>query len=165
MDKLIEELVGKKEITLFAILSVFAPSFMLIFIWNRNLFLDLEFLKLFVLSICLGIVIYVPNLVLSLGICPKNEEWRFYLEDSEKDVTFDVMGIAAALLTCAEIAVLICYKIYHPETKIEDFLNIGIPIYITLIVLCGAVEIIYKLRQWIKTARAKLREWLKKLWS
>lgn len=64
MDKLIEELLKKRTLVLviaFFIFFAFLPSFFLVFVWNREFFCDVDFLKLVVLSTSIGMLFFIFN--------------------------------------------------------------------------------------------------------
>lgn len=64
MDELIKFLTSKLGYTLGAILGFGLPGNLFIFVWDRELYLDMNLIKLLILSFAISFVLFIPNILL-----------------------------------------------------------------------------------------------------
>lgn len=64
MDELIKFLTSKFGYTIGAILGFGLPGNLFIFVWDREVYLDMNVIKLLILSFAISFVLFVPNILL-----------------------------------------------------------------------------------------------------
>ena len=68
MDKLVKFLTKKVGYVLAVILGFIAPGNVLLFAWDRNLYLEMDVVKLLILSFSISFITFIPNLIASFII-------------------------------------------------------------------------------------------------
>ena len=68
MDRLIEFLTTKVGYVLTVILGFIVPGNVLIFVWNRNVYLEIDIIKLLILSFSISFVALIPNLIVVIAM-------------------------------------------------------------------------------------------------
>lgn len=63
MEKLVEFLTTKLGYVLMIILGFIAPGNVLIFVWNRDIYLAMDVIKLLILSFAVSFIAFIPNLI------------------------------------------------------------------------------------------------------
>ncbi|MCB5688857.1 MULTISPECIES: hypothetical protein [Blautia] len=117
MDELIKYMISKIGYTLTAIIGGALPGSLLIFVWNRKLYMELDLLKLIILSFAIPGILYVCNIFVCLPIMSLYNEFKHDTEIFSVEFIF----IIPAILTWIEIGYLVMSKILLPEYTIRDF--------------------------------------------
>lgn len=68
MDELVKYLISKIGYTLIVIVGLALPGNLLIFVWNRELYVSLDFFKMLVLSFAIPTMLYICFLVIYILI-------------------------------------------------------------------------------------------------
>ena len=121
MDELIKYMISKIGYTLTAIIGGALPGSLLIFVWNRKLYMELDLLKLIILSFAIPGILYVCNIFVCLPIMSLYNEFKHDTEIFSVEFIF----IIPAILTWIEIGYLVMSKILLPEYTIRDFVAMG----------------------------------------
>lgn len=117
MDELIKFLTSKIGHTLTAILGFGLPGNLFIFVWNRNLYLEMDIIKLLILSFAISFMIFVPNVFLCTTIC-----MAFDAVKKEKTSLYQLLFLPI-IFTVTEIIVAMMVKIISPNYSIEMLLE------------------------------------------
>lgn len=136
MDELIKFLTSKIGYTLTAILGFGLPGNLFIFVWNRSLYVELDIVKLLVLSFAISFGLFIPNLLIFLSVISAKNQI------SKKKYGIYNIAFSAILATIIEITVMIVIKILNPEYTIKVLLEMISPEYIVaylIILLAGII--------------------------
>lgn len=148
MDKLIEFLVEKRSGSLSIIIGLILPSVLLIFIWDREGFYEIDFAKLILLASGISSVLFLPNLLLFF-ICID-----LYCLISGKEIVteVDLSEIKGKLiLSCAfaifctfiEIMAISCNKIFCINFTSKELIVKLFFIYLSVFLALILIKIIY----------------------
>jgi Mn2+/Fe2+ NRAMP family transporter len=66
MDELFKLLVKKVNYVAIIILGFIIPGNVLIFVWNQDLYFEIDIIRLLVLSFGIAFIVYVPNFILMI---------------------------------------------------------------------------------------------------
>lgn len=105
MDKLIEFLTTKVGYVLTIVLGFIAPGNVLIFVWNRNMYLEMDIVKLLILSFSISFITFIPNLILTIII--------YFIHGGDKELDnkaetkFDVLYYTGSAIVLAVIEIII----------------------------------------------------------
>lgn len=140
MDELVKYLTSKIGYTLTFILGFGLPGNVLIFIWNEELYLELDILKLILLSFGITFMLFIPNLILIAEICiiAENILKRKIILSEPYMILFVPIS-----LTVIEIGIAIACKIVNSDfTMNQCWKNIIGPIVVIVILVIMAETII-----------------------
>lgn len=150
MDKLIEMLVEKKMLLVATIMFVgfnFLPSLFLVFIWNRTLFCEIDFLKLVLLSASIGsIFLFINFFIVSVidelyvAFSGKKEGLSGVTEDSGVKMFF-YYGLAI-MFSIVEQLLLSGAKSLFPTISLGQLIDEGFLIYGAILILYAIIKII-----------------------
>lgn len=152
MDELVKYLVSKIGYTLIVIVGLALPGNLLIFVWNRELYVSLDFFKMIILSFAIPSMFYICALFTYILIAIAVDEIKPKKEKSDIESIF----IVSLALTYSEIIYLIVNRIVlKQEFSMSYFIKqCGIPygILILLLVIVDVVliPILKKIKNFIK---------------
>lgn len=143
MDKLVEFLTSKIGYVLVAILGFFVPGNVFMFIWNRELYMDMNVIKLIMLSFSIPFITFIPIfIIITIGYAVN--------EKISKVNTKWYVLIGTPVATNAVILMQGMFeKINNPLYSIKKYIThvcIGISFVALLIAI---VDIIY----WVRTRK------------
>ncbi|RHU79191.1 hypothetical protein DXC58_04135, partial [Ruminococcus sp. TF06-23] len=93
MDELIKYMISKIGYTLTAIIGGALPGSLLIFVWNRKLYMELDLLKLIILSFAIPGILYVCNIFVCLPIMSLYNEFKHDTEIFSVEFIFIIPAI------------------------------------------------------------------------
>lgn len=141
MDELIKFLTSKIGYTLTTILGFGLPGNLFIFVWNRNLYLEMDIIKLLILSFAISFMIFIPNLFLCTSICMALDAVK-----KEKTSLYQLLFLPI-IFTVTEMILAMMIKIISPNYSIEMLLEEAISkfggTYLSLIVVAMIFERIF----------------------
>ena len=117
MDKLIEFLTSKIGYTIAVVLGFIIPGVMFIFIWNRELYMELDIIKLLLLSFGITFLLFIPIFFICMQLMMAGNK----LKKVETDI-FSLLFVPIAM-TVLEMMLLMVTKILNNEYSILDFIN------------------------------------------
>ncbi|MED9966933.1 MAG: hypothetical protein UFJ18_09085 [Blautia sp.] len=130
MSELIKILNDKIGYTLTVILGFLVPGFMFIFIWNRTLFMDMDVIKLLLLSFGISFLVFIPNF-----LCILNAE-SFIEKIFKKKYDPDIlMWLSVGMTVLFESLGMSAKLINNKYTIVEFFMECIAPIIIITIVV------------------------------
>ncbi len=142
MDKLIEFLTTKVGYVLTVILGFIAPGNVLIFAWNRELYLELDIIKLLILSFSISFITLIPNLIVTFIIYFIHE--RDKALDNKEEAKFDLLYYTGAAIVLAVVEIVcavfmaICTENFHLSEYVEVVgITLVVGVVILLIILWG----------------------------
>lgn len=140
MESLVKFLTGKIGYTIAVILGIFIPGNMFIFVWDRNLYLKLDILKLFVLSFGIPIILYML-MILAFS----NIERTF----DKLNIKYDSETLLFLILIVNDIVMItfIIIKVINPAYSIKDML---IDILIILLIIAFVMGFVFRIAVKIK---------------
>ena len=118
MDKFIEYVMDryKWENILLLILALILPGLVFIFVWNREVFLDMDVIKLLLFSFAMDFMIFIPNLIYATICTELESKYRTDGTDDRDLIPF------AVIITVLTIACAVIYKLFNPTFSIPDFI-------------------------------------------
>ena len=114
MEKLVEFLTSKIGYTIAVIGGFLFPGLIFIFIWDKDLFINLNVVVLFTFAIAISFILYIPNFILSIWAIELQEKMRKE-KNEEKYFTILVLGLLA---TVTEMSGEMINKILNPSVTI-----------------------------------------------
>ena len=114
MEKLVEFLTSKIGYTIAVIGGFLFPGLIFIFIWDKDLFINLNVVVLFTFAIAISFMLYIPNFILSIWTIELQEKMRKE-KNEEKYFTILVLGLLA---TVTEMSGEMISKILDPSVTI-----------------------------------------------
>lgn len=156
MNEIIKALLEKKiplTLTIIFIIFVFAPIYVLIYIWNRSMFSEMDIIKLTILSAGIGMIFIFINWMISFTLDATFESFTeknlfFDKEQIEKnpDKDFVVRTMAyylfAAILATPEILVLMSSKLSDPSMTLKNVLESSLWIISGYIIIISVAKFI-----------------------
>lgn len=145
MDKLIEFLTTKVGYVLTIVLGFIAPGNVLIFVWNRNMYLEMDIVKLLILSFSISFITFIPNLILTIII--------YFIHGGDKELDnkaetkFDVLYYTGSAIVLAVIEIIItifmaiCTDNFQLSVYVMDF---------GIIMTCAAIILLIVLKRFRK---------------
>lgn len=136
MDELVKYLTSKIGYTLAAIFGFGIPGNVLIFMWNRELYLEMDIFKLLIISFGIPFMLFIPNLISVIEFMII----RSYLSKKE-DETGEIETTIGTAICCevVEIGFIIALKINNSDFTVARCWKIVI---FTLVLSCIAFEIV-----------------------
>lgn len=139
--KILDEMVEKRK---YAVLGIFVgmvlPENLLFFIWNRDLYLEMDVLKLFLLSLGIGSIFYFMNFIVCMNHAIKMDYTIKQEDGTRKKFVAEMGAIITLFVTMCELIGLIFLKIYMPSLTIKMCLNKFVYIYSALIIFFKLIE-------------------------
>lgn len=122
MDRLIEFLTTKVGYVLTVILGFIVPGNVLIFVWNRNMYLEIDIIKLLILSFSISFVTLIPNLiaVIAMNFIKDVNKSSNNKEETKFDILYNI-GFSVGLVVIEMIFVIfmaICTENFQLKTYI-----------------------------------------------
>lgn len=137
MDKLVEFLTKKVGYVLAVILGFIAPGNVLLFAWDRNLYLEMDVVKLLILSFSISFITFIPNLIASFIIYFIHGRDKVLDNINKAEVKFDLLyytGIAI-VLTISEIAGVVFMAISTENFKLSEYvMALGILLMVSIVI-------------------------------
>ncbi len=170
MDELFKFLAEKVNYVAVIILGFIIPGNVLIFVWNQELYFEIDIIRLLILSFGIAFMVYVPNFILTtLFITIKSilTEWNKEQKCNEngmqkRNMTELIsMIIVPMFLEFCEIGVYIYSKIVSSNTSISEYCKYIGKYLIQMIGAFFALYIIVSitspllLKEWNKVKRKK----------
>lgn len=140
MDKIAEFLINKIGYTLSVIIFLFFPGIILVFVWDREMFMSMEIIRLVIFSMGISFLLFTVNLVFTFMILMLEQKTR----KKSTDVT-EVL-ILPMMLTCMEMISAIVIKLKNYTFSVLDFIEYITILYSILILMKLVIEIIYCIR-------------------
>lgn len=142
MDRLMDFLIKKAPYVLVIILGFIAPGNVFLFIWNRSLYMEMDVIKLLILSFGITYIAFIPNSVLGILV-------YFIHKKREKENQFTTKfqfifyTSFTMILTVIELLTYIFFKLCGSKQTLSSFvIEFGIGIGIAIIIL-----LLYKFSQ------------------
>lgn len=152
MDELVKYLTSKMGYTLAIIFGFGVPGNVLIFMWNRELYLEMDIFKLLIISFGIPFMLFIPNLILVVEVMilrshfSKKED-----ESSDLDIT---IGTAIAF-NVIEIGFIIALKINHSAFTVASCWKMVIVVIVFFSIAFMVIEAIVSKIIKIKNKRKK----------
>lgn len=132
MEKLVDFLTSKIGYTLTIIAGFIVPGVMLIFIWNRELYMQLDIIKLLLASFGISFFLYIPMLIFGIKITSITEKI------SKKEAEGMAVLLVPVFLTVVEIMLLITIKIINTDYSMLDFVKeFGVTTFWCVVIISG----------------------------
>lgn len=132
MNALVKFLTDKIGYTVLIILGFLFPGILFVFVWNRDLYLEMELIKLILLALSISFMIFMANFVFTTV----NSAMQYAI-GRDKDDLHTILGFPI-FVSDIEISAAMLYKLYNPEFTIIEFLRIVV-LFQGVIVLVGVV--------------------------
>lgn len=146
MDRLIEFLIKKAPYVLAVILGFIAPGNLFLFVWNRSLYVEMDVIKLLILSFGITYIVFIPNTIIFMLLYSihKKREKEKQMQFTVK-FQFVVYSACTMLLTVIELLTYIFYNVCGIQVTLNNLVSyFGIGTAITIVIL-----LFYKFMQWI----------------
>lgn len=117
MDELIKFLTTKIGYTLTIILGFIVPGNMFVFVWNRNLYMEMNIIKLLLLSFGISFLIFIPCGVFSLLLVYIMEKIL------KKESSFSMYIWVTVGLEIFSLSLGMIKKVFNNSYTITDFLK------------------------------------------
>lgn len=142
MDELIKFLASKIGYTLAIILGFIVPGVMFVFVWNRSLYMELDIIKLLLLSFGISFLLFIPMFIICTKIMMLGEKIG-KLETNIIPVIF-----LPIVMNVLEMMLLITIKIINSEYTIQNFCKeFGVPTFWIIIFLSAIDSLIGKVKK------------------
>lgn len=112
MEKLVEFLTNKIGYTIAAIIGLLLPGMLVVFIWNREIYIEIGIIRLIILALAISCAIYVINLF----SCSFAFSIQEKAGDRKPDI-IDILGIPL-VITNIEIYAALIYKLNNDKCTI-----------------------------------------------
>lgn len=133
MDELVKYLISKIGYTLIVIVGLALPGNLLIFVWNRELYVSLDFFKMLVLSFAIPTMLYICFLVIYILIATAAVE----IKQNQEKWSIESIFMVSLGLTYSVIIYLIANRIIFKQ-KFSMYYVInkyGVPFGILILLL------------------------------
>ena len=117
MDELIKFLTSKIGYTITAILGFGLPGNIFIFVWDKELYLQIDVAKLLILSFGISFALSFINLI------PCLVSGAVFVQLFEKNVSATGLALTPVAFTAFELIFGIAMKIFVPDYSITDFIE------------------------------------------
>lgn len=146
MDKLVEFLIKKVPYVLAIILGFIAPGNILLLVWDTQLYMEMDVVKLLILSFGITYTAFIPNTVIGMLLYFIHKSYEKNEDISVKVQFLFYFGITI-VLTAVEILTYVFFNLCGINQPLSDAVfKFGIGTVIIIIILIG-----YKLGQIIKS--------------
>ena len=149
MDTLVEFLTDKIGYTIFIILGFLLPGTLFIFVWNRQLYLEMEMVKLILLALAISFMLFAANFLCTTIVFMIQEKAK------QKEETWRTI-LGFPIFVCdLEMSVAMIHKLDYPGYSISNFLNHTI-IFLALMMISGIFSgLVYWIKRIKKTKKFK----------
>lgn len=145
MEKLVGFLTSKIGYTIAVIGGFLFPGLIFIFIWDKNLFINLNVVVLFTFAIAISFMLYIPNFILSIWTIELQEKMRKE-KNEEKYFTILMLGLLA---TVTEMSGEMINKILNPSVTISHVVLFVLGATLFLMAFKLVQEVMYScFRKW-----------------
>lgn len=145
MDKLFEFLTAKVNYVVFIILFFLIPGNVLIFVWNKDIYFEVDIVRLLILSVGVAFMVFVPNLMLAVMAIMIFDKIGMANNMNEPIIIMAVPGIAEF----CEIGFYVYNKIISNKISIKKYCKfIGEKLILSFIGMLGILCIISVI-EWI----------------
>ena len=117
MEKLVEFLASKIGYTLTVIAGFIVPGAMLIFVWNRDLYIQLDIIKLILVSFGISFILFVPVMIFGVNLTIIKETI------SKKETDPMQVFLVPISLTVVEMIILMTIKVLNKSYSMVDFVK------------------------------------------
>lgn len=145
MEKLVEYFTSRIGITIIIIVCFFIPGVLFVFIWNRNLFINLDFFKLLLLIFSIPISIFCLNMVGFSGI---------YLRRADSKIGM----IMILILTDFELYLPLFLKLRGVVFSVYEYISIIMCVAGLFFLFDCIIKIPTKIKQTIKQINEKSKK-------
>lgn len=130
MDELFKLLAEKVNYVAIVILGFIVPGNVLIFVWNQDLYFEIDIIRLLVLSFGIAFIVYVPNFILTAlfvavkSILTESDKEQKNNEDEQQNRNMTELIsviIVPIVLEFCEIGAYIYSKIVSSNTSISGY--------------------------------------------
>lgn len=130
MDELFKLLVKKVNYVAIIILGFIIPGNVLIFVWNQDLYFEIDIIRLLVLSFGIAFIVYVPNFILMILLIAfkailteGDKEQKCNEDESQNQNITEVISaiIVPMVFEFGEIGAYIYSKIVSNNTSISEY--------------------------------------------
>ena len=150
MDELIKFLTSKIGYTLTFIFGCLLPGNIMIFALDRQLYLQIDIIKLFFLSSGIPVMIFIPNFILIVVRAMIRDKMREYkaLKDKEFE-DIELIIIMSIAFTIIEIYILVICKMLISKFQIKSVLSFSCKLFFAFLVLLAILYEIVCFINWI----------------
>mgnify|MGYP004581785191 FL=1 len=153
MDELMKFLTSKIGYTLTFIFGCLLPGNIMIFVLDRQLYLQTDIIKLFLLSCGIPVMIFIPNFIL-VGIGAMIQDKIHERKDKEFEDK-ELIIIMPIAFTIIEIYILIICKILISQFQIKSVISFSCDLFLIIFGLLGVLDIIVWFINWIHKKSVK----------
>lgn len=137
MDKLVEFLTSKIGYTIAAILGFIVPGAIFVFTWKRDLYMQLDIIKLLLLSFGISFLLFVPVLIICVNILMLREK-IFKARAEVPSIIF-----LPIVMNVLQMMLLITIKVINNEYSMQDFVKeFGVHTFWIIVILTALDSII-----------------------
>lgn len=129
MDKLVEYVTNKIGYTIIAIAGILLPGNLFIFVFNQELYIKLDIIRLILLSLASMVAIFFPVFFLYIIIEALRDKYQ------HKEITRNELLIEPIVYTNVIMYLGMLGKIYSKSFSINKFLNYFCGIYILVVII------------------------------
>lgn len=130
INELIKFLTSRVGLTATVILGFGIPGNMFIFVWNKEMYMEMNIVKLIFLSFGITFMIFVPNMIIILS------SMRLIDIMLKHDFSIELCFAIPITLTFIEMLAAMLAKILNNKYSIKDFVTeIGPPLFWTCVIL------------------------------
>ena len=130
MDELVKYLTSKMGYTLAIIFGFGVPGNVLIFMWNRELYLEMDIFKLLIISFGIPFMLFIPNLILVIEMMILRS---YFSKKEDESSNLDITIGTALVFNVIEIGFIIALKINNSDFTVASCWKI----VIVAIVFCS----------------------------
>lgn len=150
MDKLIEFLTSKIGYTLAGIGGLLFPGLIFIFVWDREFFLEVNLVLLFVFSAAISSMVYIPNLAYFVWSQMKKEKRSGDSENTNAkkiDLIFMDLFFVPLVFTTIEMSFAVLRKLNNATYSVRQFANTWFVVLLMAVVWELIKDILSKLKK------------------
>ena len=152
MDELVKYLTSKMGYTLAIIFGFGIPGNVLIFMWNRELYLEMDIFKLLIISFGIPFMLFIPNLILVVEVMILRSHFS-KKEDESSDL--DITIGTAIVFNVIEIGFIIALKINNSAFTVTSCWKMVIVVIVFFSIAFMVIEAIVSKIIKIKNKRKK----------
>lgn len=147
MEELIKFLTSKIGYTVLFALCIFAPGNLFVFVWNQELYLEMDIVKLIILTSVISCVIYA----VIFGILVL---WLFFKKDIFNDTTININDCFSATAVFTFITINSMSLAVYSGYKLDDFIPLALILLIGSSVMILVIDELFTiLKKIIKKGR------------
>lgn len=147
MDKLVEFLTDKIGYTILIVMGFLLPGTLFIFVWNRQIYLEMDIVKLVLLAFAISFMLFAANFICTTIVFSIQEKAR------QKEETWRTF-LGFPIFVCdLEMSVAMIHKLNCPSYNVSSFLN-HIIIFLVLLIISGIFSgLFYWIKRIIRTKK------------